>query len=217
MHRLKFLFGIAAVLAVCQQTSAQPAFPGAQGGGASSKGGRGGVVIEVNTLADSGPGSLRACIDASGPRTCVFRVGGTIQLSKSLAINNPFITIAGQTAPGGGILLSGKNMIHTPLISGDEYLIIRYLRIRKGFNASCLDECGAGFFGYSPSKTYILDHLSVSWNQDEGIANYSHSPAQFNITNQWNIMSEGLHPHATGGFTGAGTASISAVNGRGDR
>ena len=85
------------------------AFPGAQGGGAASKGGRGGVIMEVTNLNDSGTGSLRACAEASDPRTCVFRVGGTINLLRGITIRSPFITIAGQTAPGGGILLSGKN------------------------------------------------------------------------------------------------------------
>jgi len=84
-----------------------PAFPGAEGFGADSVGGRGGRVIEVTNLQQSGTGSLRACVEASGPRTCVFHVGGTIELTSGLAIQNPYITIAGQTAPGGGITLKG--------------------------------------------------------------------------------------------------------------
>ena len=89
-------------------SAAVPAFPGAQGGGAVSVGGRSGAVIEVTNLNDSGAGSLRACVLASGPRTCVFRVGGTIQLLSSIMVNNPFLTVAGHTAPGGGIQLSGR-------------------------------------------------------------------------------------------------------------
>lgn len=131
-----------------------PAFPGAQGGGALAKGGRGGVVLEVTNLNDSGTGSLRACIQASGPRTCVFRVGGTITLRSSLVIQNPYITIAGQTAPGSGIQIVG------PFSTGDATspdnvgnsssiyvrtndVIIRYLRVRHGLvrNDLCAGSC----------------------------------------------------------------------------
>jgi hypothetical protein len=120
-----------------------PAFPGAEGGGALSKGGRGGTVHEVTRLADSGPGSLRACVEATGPRTCVFRVGGTIQLVSSLVILEPYITIAGQTAPGGGIQVVGpfstgdasspNNLggLSTILVRTHD-VVVRYLRIRHG-------------------------------------------------------------------------------------
>src|SRR5688572_11890489 len=82
-----------------------PAFPGAEGGGAKSVGGRGGAVRNVTSRDDEGPGSLRAACEAAGPRTIVCRVAGIITLTRSLEIRNPFITIARQTAPGGGILI----------------------------------------------------------------------------------------------------------------
>ncbi|MEZ4656463.1 MAG: hypothetical protein R2911_02720 [Caldilineaceae bacterium] len=91
-----------------------PAFPGAEGYGAHAIGGRGGKIIEVTTLADSGPGSLRAAIEAAGQRIIVFRIAVTIELSTPLVIENPYITIAGQSAPGGGIALKSHNMDDAP-------------------------------------------------------------------------------------------------------
>ena len=114
---------------------ALPAFPGAEGGGAESVGGRGGVICEVTTLQDlysAGSGSLRACIDMVGPRTVVFRVAGTIVLGNPLFITNPYITIAGHTAPGGGIQLKGNNG-YAGLRINTHDVVIRYLRIRKGY------------------------------------------------------------------------------------
>lgn len=88
-----------------------PAFPGAEGEGAISLGGRGGRAIVVTTLDDAGPGSLRAAVEASGPRTVVFAVSGTIALKTPLQIKNGRITVAGQTAPGDGITLRDQPLM----------------------------------------------------------------------------------------------------------
>src|SRR3546814_5715143 len=86
---------------------ASPAFPGAIGYGAGSKGGRGGRILFVTSLADNGPGTYRACVEASGPRICIFRVSGLIRFTgRPPVIRNPYLTIAGQTAPAGGVTLA---------------------------------------------------------------------------------------------------------------
>src|SRR5258708_2274921 len=121
-----------------------PALPGAQGGGALSRGGRGGEVYQVTNLSDSGIGSLRVCIEAKGPRTCIFRTGGTITLASSLFVANPFITIAGQTAPGDRIHIAGPNPPdgHSLYITTHD-VVIRYLRIRRGWyeGERCTSTC----------------------------------------------------------------------------
>ena len=184
MYRLSFVFVIALItLLVCETAIPTPAFPGAEGFGAASRGGRGGKVLFVTNLYDSGPGSLRDAVETDGPRTVIFRVSGTIALESTLAIKKPFITIAGQTAPGNGICL--KN--YALSINADQ-AIVRYLRCRPGDNAKT--ECDA--LSISSGQNIIVDHCSASWSVDETLS-ASSSGQLGNVTVQWCIISESLN------------------------
>ncbi|MEY4433398.1 MAG: hypothetical protein RLZZ44_1532 [Bacteroidota bacterium] len=158
---------------------AQLAFPGAEGYGRYAIGGRGGKVVEVTTLNDSGPGSLRAAVETGvGPRTIVFNVSGNIKLESRLVVNNPYITIAGQTAPGEGITIT-----RAPIgLTGNEG-IIRFLKVRIG-GGTTYD--GMGLTGANHS---IIDHCSISWTLDESFS----SRGAHNITLQRTLISEALN------------------------
>lgn len=156
------------------------AFPGAEGFGAASQGGRGGVVLFVDNLNDSGPGSLREAVEAEGTRTVLFRVSGTIQLEKKLAVREPYITIAGQSAPGDGVCLAGYQLeIQT------DHVVVRYLRVRPG-NSNPGERDAITIRN---ANHVILDHCSASWGLDELISATEAS----NITVQWCIIAEALH------------------------
>ena len=157
------------------------AFPGAEGYGRFARGGMGGTLMEVTNLDDAGLGSLRAAVEAEGPRIVVFRVGGTIALKSKLVIHNPYITIAGQTAPGGGICVRG----YTFGCFGTHDVVIRQVRIRVGDEAH-LTMDGTGFASTDHS---IMDHCSVSWSIDEGVSSRGAS----NITFQRCIVAEALN------------------------
>lgn len=155
-----------------------PAFPGAEGFGKYARGGRGGRVIEVTNLDDSGPGSFRAACMAEGPRTVVFRVSGTIPLKSKFKITHPYLTIAGQTAPGDGICIKNYQ------VNFDTHdLIIRYLRFRPG------DEQGIEQDGFGGQGDHvIIDHCTVSWGVDETLSINKAA----NLTVQWCLVSESL-------------------------
>ncbi|MDR0542748.1 MAG: T9SS type A sorting domain-containing protein, partial [Dysgonamonadaceae bacterium] len=146
-------------------------------------GGRGGIVIKVTNLNDSGPGSLRDAVENSAyesiPRTIIFDVSGRIELSGRLSVNKPYITIAGQTAPGKGICVSG----HAFGIGGVNDVIFRHLRLRVG-----TDDTTDGM-GQSGSNHCIIDHASISWSKDEATS----SRDAKNITFQRCLISEPLN------------------------
>ncbi len=172
----------------------QLAFPGAQGAGCFAKGGRGGRIIEVTNLNDSGPGSLRLALEVDGPRIVVFRLSGTIELRSTLKIINPRITIASQTAPGDGICLKNYGLS----ISADD-VVVRYMRFRPGDNQGKQVDA----ISISQGRNIIIDHCSTSWAVDETLS-ASTSGQLGNVTVQWCIISESLncsvHPKGCHGY-----------------
>jgi len=196
----------ALLLLACCQVKAQerlPAFPGAEGFGRYTTGGRGGKVYHVTTLEDDGKsttqGTLRWACNQPGPRTIVFDVSGTIQLKSALKLKEN-TTLAGQTAPGDGICIAGYQ------VTLAKNNIIRYLRFRPG------DENGGepDGLGAMDSENIIVDHCSVSWSVDECLSVYGSK----NITVQWCISSQSLcnsthvkKAHGYGGNWGGSGAS----------
>ncbi|WP_116089676.1 pectate lyase family protein [Sphingomonas crusticola] len=176
-----------AAIAASATSPQQLAFPGAEGAGRFAAGGRGGAVVTVTNLADNGPGSLRAAVEQPGPRTIVFAVSGTIQLAKPLRIREGRVTIAGQSAPGGGITLRD----HPLEIDADD-VVIRYIRSRLG-DESKTESDAIWIMG---GRRIILDHVSASWSVDETLsasANYTRPDQGFyDLTVQWSLIAESL-------------------------
>lgn len=192
-----------------------PAFPGAEGFGTLTAHGRGGRVIQVTNLNDTGPGSLREALTATGPRIVVFHVGGLITLATPIEIRTPGLYVAGQTAPGDGITVRGSQI---SVKASD--VVIRYVRSRAG-DGTVGTACGSrdGFqIINGPWKNVVLDHVSASWGVDENMSIWpsASSTATTDITIQWSIISEGLlnschpeGPHGMGVLLGDFSSNIS--------
>ena len=191
-----------------------PAFPGAQGSGATSKGGRGGTVYRVTSLASSGAGTLRDCVLATGPRTCVFAVGGTIDLTSSLVIGGAYITVAGNTAPGGGITLAGTGLTGDMFSVQTHDVTIRNIRFRHGYNAGTAynngDSANIVSLNNVPGSVnrVIFDSVSLSWGQDENLGIWSNTPVVVrDVTISNSMLYEPLGPYYLSSLIGAGNSA----------
>jgi hypothetical protein len=190
-----------------------PAFPGAEGGGAYTFGGRGGKVLVVNNLNDSGEGSFRWACEQGGARIIVFNVAGIIRLTSPVIIRAPYVTIAGQTAPGDGICIAGETVW-----CNTHDVVIRHVRFRRG-------ETWVGrrddSFGGNPVGNIMIDHVSASWGLDENISFYRHmfNPGDgskelklgtVNVTIQNSISSQALdtYNHSFGSTLGGENATF---------
>ena len=190
-----------------------PSFPGAMGGGAYTFGGRGGRVITVTNLNDRGPGSLRDACEQGGARIVVFNVSGIIRIKTPIIVRAPYITIAGQTAPGDGVCLAGESFwVNT------HDVIVRHMRFRRG-------ETWVGrrddSFGGNPVGNIMIDHCSCTFGLDENISFYRHmfNPGKgyndlklptVNVTIQNTISAKALdtYNHAFGSTLGGENCSF---------
>jgi predicted dehydrogenase/pectate lyase len=178
---------ILAAFSINTQGKDIPTFPGAEGFGSDTPGGRGGKVLAVTNLSDSGPGSFREACIQEGPRIIIFTVGGYITLDSDIDIKHPFCTIAGQTAAGGGICVRGAGL---NILTHD--VVVRYLRFRMGRIADdkiehfrdCID-----IVGKPSSYNVVFDHCSISWGVSRNIVTWNDAHG---ITVQWSIISESL-------------------------
>lgn len=176
-------------------------FPTAEGFGKHTTGGRGGAVLLVTNLNDSGQGSLREAINTSGKRTIIFTVSGNIPLESPLTVKNGDLTLAGHSAPGDGICIRNY-----PVVINTDNVIIRYIRIRLGDSKSFDGDA----ITCIRNKNIMIDHCSLSWGVDETASIYDNE----NTTVQWSIISESLmssiNPKALGfgGIWGGKNASF---------
>jgi hypothetical protein len=192
-----------------------PVFPGAEGFGTRTPAGRGGKVIEVTSLADDGPGTLREALGHAAPRTIVFRVGGTIELERSIIVSQPFFTLAGQTAPGDGICIKNAS-----LVIATHDVLVQHIRVRPGSAGKVEpDDNDAitilGSHGRITDGAYnvVLDHVSASWGEDETVSTWY---GAHDITICWSIISEALDKgrhhkggHSAGLLVGDGSDHVS--------
>lgn len=203
--KMRLLGRIAAAVAVAcgvaPLANAVPVLPGAIGHGIMTPAGRGGTVHRVTNLNYTGAGSLKACVDASGPRVCVFEVSGTIRLSDDLTLRNPYITIAGQTAPSPGITLRGAGVLVKT-----SNVLIQHIRVRPGDDAAGeppinRDALKIEAPSTAPIANIVIDHCTFTWSLDEIASAWQYWN---NISLLNNIFAEPLHqsihPEGNHGF-----------------
>ncbi len=195
---------LATALALCGAASVQalPVIPGSAGFGMETKAGRGGKVYKVTNLSASGSGSLKACIDATGPRTCVFEVSGAIRLTSDLIIREGQLRIAGQTAPSPGIMIRGAGIKVT---ASD--VLIQHIRVRPGDATTGPDPENRDSLKITgttakPVRNVVIDHCSFSWSIDE-IASTWGPHDNISFTN--NIFAEPLNESRHPQYDGTGT------------
>jgi len=199
-------------------TGGLPVIPGASGFGINTKAGRGGTVYRVTNLNASGTGSLKACIDATVPRVCVFETSGTIRLTSDMIINNPYITIAGQTAPSPGITIRGAGLV----ISTNDVLV-QHLRVRVGDVSDNPDtdrDAVAVVADRRNVYNVVVDHVSVSWGTDELFSTWAGSSYKiYDVTVRNSVFSEALNysihskgEHSAAFLVGVGTTRFTGVN-----
>ncbi len=187
------------------QTAEIPVFPEAQGWGTLTPGGRNGKVLFVTSLDDSGPGTLREALLTKGPRTILFRVSGIIRLEKPVWVSGPelsYVTVAGQSAPGGGIAITGNDFI---LNNGIHDVVFRHIRFRA---------CNEGPTVHNKARNIVFDHCSFSWASDENLDIYVDTT---DVTISYCVFAEGLihgdHPkgagHSCGLLVGKGADRVS--------
>ena len=186
---MKFLAGICCVCLGWVAEAQLPAFPGAEGFGRYATGGRGGQVVKVTNLNDSGEGSFRWALTQfpDEPLTVIFTTGGLIELQSNISVKRSNLTIAGQTAPGDGICLRNYSFIVNGASAKGNHgnIIIRFIRSRPGG----MDKKGLYGFDMENCHDVIVDHCSFSWANEECAALYDTK----NTTVQWCMVSEGLY------------------------
>jgi pectate lyase len=193
-----------------------PAFPGASGGGTLTIGGRNGTVMEITNLQDSGTGSFRACVTASGPRTCVCRVSGTIPVNSDITVGSPFLTILGQTCPGGGLIIGDGKIQGRELNIVTHDVVARFLTFNVN-NPSIPVGPDTGTVGIEiGTRAYnvVLDHISTMFAGNKSIISYTSSTAQadaiHDVTVSWGLFTLPNVGHPVGCMTD--TAAYAYLN-----
>ncbi len=188
--RFPFLFSLfcAGIAIGPSALGALPVIPGAAGYGIDTPAGRGGKVYRVTTLDDSGPGSLRECVTASGPRVCVFEISGSIRLESKLVVENPHLTIAGQTAPDPGILIRNAGLYIDASDVLVQHIAVRVGDDPDGEKPDIRDTFKIG--GHGRVKNVVIDHSSFSWGID-GVVDIWGDWSDVTVLNS--IISEPLH------------------------